>query len=122
MNNKTSTIVLLVVGALILLVSIFADSIGLGEEPGLGFQQTIGVIFGAVVLALGAYLYWKVGQSGGSEQADDGAGWLDSLTKAEEVSNNEAGSDATTVLMRGDDEDDTTAVLTRGSDDDDKGQ
>ncbi len=67
MNNNMTAIVVLVLGALILLASALADVIGLGDDPGFGRQQTIGVLLGAVVLAVGAYLRRKSGQASGNE-------------------------------------------------------
>jgi len=88
MNNKTSAKILLVLGAVILLASIFADSIGLDDQPGLGFQQIIGIILAVVALAVGVILN-KSGNPGSGNQPDDARGWLDSLTKAEEVSSDD---------------------------------
>ena len=48
--------VVLGIGVLILLVSLFADPLGLGRSPGFGRVQTIGVVVGALVIAAGAYL------------------------------------------------------------------
>ena len=70
MNNEMAAKVVLALGALILLASALADSIGLGDDPGFGRQQTIGVIFGAVVLAVGVYLWKKADESGGSGPGD----------------------------------------------------
>ena len=61
MNNKTASIAISVLGALILLASLTADVTGLGDDPGFGGQQTIGTVFGVVVLAVGVYLYKKIG-------------------------------------------------------------
>ena len=70
MNNEMAAKVVLALGALILLASALADSIGLGDDPGFGRQQTIGVIFGAVVLAIGVYLRKKADEGGGSGPGD----------------------------------------------------
>ena len=89
--NKTSSIVVLVIGALILLLSAFAGNIGLADVPGLGPQQMIGVIVGLVVLVVGAFLNQNAGRTSsiavGGTDGDNDKGWLDSLTKAEEVGN-----------------------------------
>jgi hypothetical protein len=49
------------IGVLILLVSLFADPLGLGRSPGFGRVQTIGVVVGALVVAGGVYL-WRRGK------------------------------------------------------------
>jgi hypothetical protein len=49
------------IGVLILLVSLFADPLGLGRTPGFGRVQTIGVVVGALVVAGGVYL-WRRGK------------------------------------------------------------
>ena len=49
----------IVVGALIVLVSLFADPLGLGRHPGFGWMQGLGVIIGALVILAGAYLWWR---------------------------------------------------------------
>lgn len=57
MNNKTSSVVVLALGAILLLASLLADVIGIGDDPGFGRQQTMGTVAGIVVLVIGAYLY-----------------------------------------------------------------
>ena len=59
MNDKTASIALLVLGVAILLGSLFADIIGLGDDEGFGRQQMIGSIVGAVVTAAGVFLTTK---------------------------------------------------------------
>jgi hypothetical protein len=49
------------IGVLILLVSLFADPLGLGSSPGFGRVQTIGVVVGALFVAGGVYL-WRRGK------------------------------------------------------------
>ena len=88
MNNKSFAISAMVLGAVILLASILADSIGLDDQPGLGFQQIIGTILGVVALGVGIFLN-KSGNPGSANQPDDARSWLDSLTKAEEVGGDE---------------------------------
>ena len=70
MNNKTSSMVVLALGALLLLASLLADVIGIGDDPGFGRQQTMGTIAGVVVLAVGAFLYKKTDQDSGSRPED----------------------------------------------------
>ena len=86
MKSKTSAIVVLVIGAVILLLSVFAGNIGLADLPALSPAQSIGAIVGIVVILIGASLRPKSNPAGGQEpQGESGAEWLDSLTKADEV-------------------------------------
>lgn len=64
--------VVLALGALILLASLFADVIGIGDDAGFGRQQTMGTIAGLVVLAVGAFLRKNIdkGSSADSDQTD----------------------------------------------------
>lgn len=50
-------------GAILLVLSAFADSFGYGEE-GFGWLQTVGVVIGAAALVLGlAAIFWKRGEA-----------------------------------------------------------
>jgi hypothetical protein len=42
-----------VVGVLLALVSLFADSLGIGGEPGFGWKQTLGLVVGVALAAFG---------------------------------------------------------------------
>ena len=57
--NKTASIILLVVGGGLLVASLLADVIGIGDDPGFGRQQTMGTIAGAIVTAVGLFLTLK---------------------------------------------------------------
>ena len=70
MKNLKSSMVVLVLGALILVASLLADLIGIGDGAGFGRQQTSGVIVGVAVLALGAYLHRKDDQGNNSAPND----------------------------------------------------
>ncbi len=73
MNNKTSSMVILALGALLLLASLLADVIGIGNDAGFGLLQTMGTVAGVLVLAVGAFLYKRSDQGGGSDSgATDG--------------------------------------------------
>ena len=50
MNKPT---VLLVAGVLIFLISLTADTVGLGEGTGIGWKQIAGAVVGVVVAAVG---------------------------------------------------------------------
>jgi hypothetical protein len=43
-------------GVLIVLISVFADPLGLGRNPGFGWLQGLGVVIGALVILAGLYL------------------------------------------------------------------
>jgi hypothetical protein len=49
-------LVVLVVGVLLVLVSLFADPLGVGGEPGFGWKQTIGLVIGAAIVA---FALWR---------------------------------------------------------------
>jgi len=59
MDKINANIVVLVLGVGILLVSLLADVIGIGDDLGFGSQQTMGAVAGVVVIAIGAYLMKK---------------------------------------------------------------
>ena len=59
MEKNTFSTAVRVVGIVIQVASLFADSIGIGEQPGFGFDQAIGSIVGAVVTAVGLFLTVK---------------------------------------------------------------
>ena len=67
MDKKISSIALIALGALLLLASLTADMTGLGADLALsplqtfGPRQMIGTVVGIVVLAVGVYLYKKLG-------------------------------------------------------------
>jgi hypothetical protein len=52
---KRSGLVVLVVGVLLVLLSIFADSLGVGGKPGFGYKQTIGLVIGVALVAFGLW-------------------------------------------------------------------
>ena len=56
MNKKTIGIILLIVGAILLIVSLAADSIGIGL-PGFGLKQIAGTVVGVIIAAVGFVLY-----------------------------------------------------------------
>lgn len=47
------------VGIVLLLVSVFADPLGIGGYPGFGTKQIIGTILGIVIGVIGLFLYRK---------------------------------------------------------------
>jgi len=57
MPNRTIGIALIVVGILLILVSLLADFIGVGAQPGIiGWKQILGTCAGAVMGILGIFL------------------------------------------------------------------
>jgi hypothetical protein len=59
MKKKGLSLILIVVGIIILLVSLLADVIGIGAYPGFGSKQIAGTIVGAVVAIIGFIWYRK---------------------------------------------------------------
>lgn len=53
MNKRNLGIALFVVGAALVIISILADTLGIGGQSGFGWKQTIGVVVGAVILIAG---------------------------------------------------------------------
>ena len=58
-GNKTASIILLLVGIGLLVASLLADVIGIGDSAGFGRQQTTGTAAGVVITAVGLYLTFK---------------------------------------------------------------
>ncbi len=58
-EKKKTGIILLVVGIIILVLSLGADSVGLGEGTRFGYKQVAGTIAGAIVLVVGLVLNSK---------------------------------------------------------------
>lgn len=55
-SRKTLGLVLLVAGIVVLILSLLADPIGLGEAPGFGSNQIVGTIVGALLMMVGLIL------------------------------------------------------------------
>jgi len=53
MTLKKVGVILLVLGVVVLLVSLFADPLGLGDAPGFGPNQIYGTIGGVVAAVVG---------------------------------------------------------------------
>lgn len=56
MNNPMFAWVVIGVGALLVLIALFADPLGLGGHSGFGWRQALGLVIGAVVVLAGFYL------------------------------------------------------------------
>jgi hypothetical protein len=55
-SRRQSALVVLVVGALLLLVSALAEPLGIGAGGGVGWKQVVGMIVGALGLAVGVLM------------------------------------------------------------------
>ncbi len=60
MDKKAFSTVVLGVGIVILVASLFADSIGIGGGSGFGLDQIIGSVVGAIVTGVGLFLTAQV--------------------------------------------------------------
>jgi hypothetical protein len=59
MEKKKLGSILTGIGIVVLLISVFADFLGIGGYPGLGYKQIIGAISGIVIGIIGSRLYGK---------------------------------------------------------------
>lgn len=55
MTQRQSALLMLVIGILLALVSLFADALGVGGQPGFGWKQTGGLILGLALVGLGLW-------------------------------------------------------------------
>lgn len=58
-TGKVASMLVLVIGIGLLVVSLLADVIGVGDDPGFGYQQTLGTISGLVISGVGLFLTLK---------------------------------------------------------------
>jgi hypothetical protein len=56
MSNPMFARIKIGIGVLLVLVSLFADSLGLGRRPGFGWKQGLGVVIGVLLILAGLYL------------------------------------------------------------------
>ena len=59
MEKKKLGSILTGIGIVVLLISVFADLLGIGGYPGLGYKQVTGTILGIVIVITGALLSRK---------------------------------------------------------------
>ena len=59
-GNKTAHVLVRAIGVRLLLASLLADIIAIGDDPGFGRQQTMGTIVGAIIMVCGLYLTFRV--------------------------------------------------------------
>lgn len=55
MTQRQSALLILVVGVLLVLISLFADALGVGGQPGFGWKQTGGLVIGVALVAFGLW-------------------------------------------------------------------
>ena len=60
MVQRSRSLIALVLGIVLGIVSLFADSLGLGASPGFGWKQTLGLVIGLALIALGL---WRTRQA-----------------------------------------------------------
>ncbi len=63
LSNKTASIVVLVLGVGLLVVSLSADVTGIGDDPEFGPKQIMGTVAGALITVVGLYLIFKRSQA-----------------------------------------------------------
>jgi hypothetical protein len=56
-------------GILLVVVSAFADPIGVGEGGGFGWKQGVGIVVGAVLAALGGWLLYGRGTGAAASES-----------------------------------------------------
>ena len=56
MSNKTIGIVLIILGVVLMIVSLAADVIGIGNGTGIGWKQMLGAVVGVLVAVGGGWL------------------------------------------------------------------
>jgi hypothetical protein len=56
MSNKTIGYALIILGVVVLVISLAADTLGIGNVPGFGWKQILGAVVGAVVALGGVWL------------------------------------------------------------------
>jgi len=59
LDKINAATIVVVIGAGLLLISLLADVIGVGDDPGFGTQQKMGSAAGLLILATGVYLTRK---------------------------------------------------------------
>jgi len=53
MTAKQTALIIVIIGVGLLAASLLADTIGIGDDPGFGTQQTFGTAVGAIIILLG---------------------------------------------------------------------
>jgi len=68
-TGKIASMIIIGIGIGFLAVSLLADVIGIGDDPGFGLQQTTGTIAGVVIAGVGLFL-WRKAKDPPSDQPD----------------------------------------------------
>ena len=55
MTQRRSALIMVVIGVILALVSLLADAIGVGGDPGFGYKQAAGLLVGVVLVAIGLW-------------------------------------------------------------------
>jgi hypothetical protein len=55
MTRRRSALIMVVIGVVLALVSLLADAIGVGGDPGFGYKQAAGLLVGVVLVAIGLW-------------------------------------------------------------------
>jgi len=63
MQNPTFAWILIAAGVILVVISMFADRLGLGSAPRFGWKQTLGLLIGVVALLAGLYSRRRPGPS-----------------------------------------------------------
>jgi hypothetical protein len=56
MSNKTIGYALIILGVVVLVISLAADALGIGNVTGIGWKQILGAVVGAVIALGGVWL------------------------------------------------------------------
>jgi len=59
MSKRTLGIILIILGVLLAVVSLAADSLGLGNGMGIGWKQILGAVIGVLVAVGGIWWSWR---------------------------------------------------------------
>lgn len=62
MSKKTISLIGIVLGVIVALLSLTADWIGIGSHPGLNWAQLTGIAIGLLMILLGLRLRRKIGE------------------------------------------------------------
>ena len=64
-GDQTRSIIVIAIGLGLLVVSVFADVMGVGDAPGFGYRQKLGILTGAVIMLVGLHFMRKGGSTSG---------------------------------------------------------
>ena len=59
MSKRTIGFIVILAGLILVILSITADMIGIGAKPGFGWNQTLGLIVGFLIVAGAGWWTWK---------------------------------------------------------------